>query len=634
MNNNISNQEPVRIGVYICHCGGNISDVVDVKTVADTIRQLPDVVIATTNVFMCSDPGQNTIIEDIKSKGLNRVVVAACSPALHELTFRRALKSAGLNSFLYEHANIREQVSWVTHDKLSASQKAIQLIAAAVAKVRLLKPLEMIQVPAEKHVLVVGAGIAGLNTAIKAANRGFAVTLIEKSSYLGGNVALLDKVYPTEDPAKEIIQELVDQVLLNKNIRLITNCEIKAGSGHLGKFNITLVQNTNTSINKTQAGTYIQWHGFSPNNNHIQNIGHNSGIEEIIVGAVIMATGFQHYVPPVGEYCYGQTANVITLPQFIQIMAENQEKNLKYQNRYIKRIAFIHCVGSRQHDGVQQPQPDGNVNSYCSRVCCTATLHAIHEVQNRFPDIETLDFHQDIRTYGRGHEDYYLETSRKGTVYFRWHGEEPPTIELSTDSQFPLTITVKDILTWNEKVTAEVDLIVLAVGMMPNKISDLVDMFKIPVGSDRFLLEVHPKLRPVEVSIDGILLAGTSQGPMDITESSAAAGAASVKSAVALNKGFVTLTPFIARVDPIKCTGIGECIKVCGYPGAIKMIDFEINGKVSKKAYVEPSYCKGCGMCASVCPNRAIDVSGWTLDQFEAMVDAIVTDLSPVGVIK
>ncbi|MBE0690673.1 MAG: CoB--CoM heterodisulfide reductase iron-sulfur subunit A family protein [Anaerolineae bacterium] len=347
------------------------------------------------------------------------------------------------------------------------------------------------------------------------------------------------------------------------------------------------------------------------------------------VGAIVVATGFRPYEPPQGEYGYGEFPEVITLPHLIRLLALNStDDSLTYNGHSVHNVALIHCVGSRQVDGVHQPQPDGQVNDYCSRVCCTATLHLANELRERFPDVNIVDFYEDIRTYGRGHENYYIRASEDMVRFLRFHGEEPPEVLQASDGEtHPLLVKVKDYLTWGEEMEVPVDLVVLAVGMMPNPVGDIIAMLKIAAGTDRFLLEVHPKLRPVETAVPGIVLAGTAQGPMNIQESSAAASAAASKVAVLLGQGSVELEPFVARVNSERCTGSGQCVEVCSYEDAISLETMVLNGKEVQRAVVTPANCAGCGACVSACPNRAIDLLGWTLDQYEAMIDAIVEPL-------
>jgi heterodisulfide reductase subunit A len=625
---NRESEEP-RIGVYVCHCGGNISDVVDVQKVADEVEKLPSVKVARTNMFMCSDPGQDLILEDLEKEHLDGVVVASCSPKLHELTFRNTLKRGNHNPFLYEHANIREQVSWVHHDDAGeATKKAVRLVAAAVAKASRLEPLEPIRVDAFPHAVVIGGGISGLTAAQRLSAQGIGVTLVEKSPYLGGQTAQLDRVYPTEDKAEDLLIKLVEDVVDDSNITILTQAEVVSGKGTIGDFDIRVRINggpdTSDGIGAVdRKAVFRPFQGCA-----IRSERDSSEAEELEIkaGVVIMATGFKHYEPRSGEYGYGESPRVVTLPDLIKMLSADGPTGgrLEVQGRPVRDVALIHCVGSRQMDGINEPQPDGRVNNYCSRVCCTATLQAANDIKDRFPDVNVYEFYQDIRAYGRGHEEFYEKASQKGVLFFRFTPDSPPVVEKAgVTSKRPLKVRVKDTLTFGEDLETPVDLVVLSVGMMPNEISDLVDIFKLPVGTDRFLQEVHPKLRPVEMAVNGLLLAGTSQGPRDITESCATAAAAASKASIALGKGYVELEPFVAQIDPAKCDGCGLCLDECGYDGALTLTDLEVEGKVEKKALVTPALCMGCGACAAVCPHRAINVSGWTLDQYEAMVDAI-----------
>jgi heterodisulfide reductase subunit A len=623
----VSSEEP-RIGVYICHCGGNISDVVDVQQVAEEVQKIQQVKVARTNMFMCSDPGQELILEDLKNENLDAVVVASCSPKLHELTFRNALKRGGHNPFLYEHANIREQVSWAhRHDAGEATKKALRLVAAAVAKAVLLDPLEPIRLEAHPHAVVIGGGISGLTAAQRLSKQGIGVTLIEKSPYLGGQTAQLDRVYPTEEKAGDLLTGLVEYVVDDPNITVYTQAEVVSSSGTIGDFLLQI--RTRNGARPPGIGAVSKKVVYRPFEGCAVRSDWSLPEDEILeikAGVVVMATGFKHYEPRSGEYGYGESPRVITLPDFIKVLSPDGPTGgrLEFQGSPVRDVALIHCVGSRQVDGIHEPQADGRVNGYCSRVCCTATLQAANEIKGRFPSVNVYEYYQDIRAYGRGHEDYYENASKNGVLFFRFTPDSPPVVEKSgPSSSHPLRVRVNDTLTFGEDVEALVDLVVLSVGMMPNDISDLVNVFKMPVGVDRFLQEVHPKLRPVEMSVNGLLLAGTSQGPRDITESCASAAAAASKAAIALGKGYVELEPFVAQVDPALCDGCGLCLPECSYQGALTLTDLELDGQVEHKALVNPALCRGCGACAAVCPHRAINVSGWTLDQFDAMVDAI-----------
>jgi heterodisulfide reductase subunit A len=352
---------------------------------------------------------------------------------------------------------------------------------------------------------------------------------------------------------------------------------------------------------------------------------------EINVGGIVVATGFSPYQPHQGEYGHGIFPEVFTLPKFVRLLALNgRGDDLTWEGKTIRNIAFIHCVGSRQIDGINEPQSDGQVNNYCSRVCCTATLHIASELRQQYPNLNIFDIYEDIRTYGRGHEHYYTRASEEMVRFLRFHDDELPTVTAAPPGEeHPLLIKVKDYLTWGEELELPVDMVVLAVGMMPNPIEDIIKLLKISQGTDRFLLEVHPKLRPVETAVPGIVLAGTAQGPMNIQESCAAASAAAAKIAVTLGQGQVELEPFVARVDSERCHGSGECLEVCQYEDAILLKNFSANGKVAQKAVVTPANCAGCGSCVSACLNQAIDLQGWTLKQYDAMVDALATNELP-----
>lgn len=620
-----------KVGVYICHCGGNISDHVDVQQLAEEARKLPGVVAAHTNMFMCSDTGQELIQEDIKKGRVNRVVVASCAPSLHETTFRGAIKRAGLNPYLYDHANIREQVSWVHHGP-KATQKAGHLVAAAVAKANHLKPLDPIRVEARNHAVVVGGGIAGLRASLDLSRRGIEVALIEKTPFLGGRAAGLDTLVPTGEKAAEVIRQLVEEVLREKHIALYTCTEIVRAEGYVGNFQLTLKRKPPEDDQKPlipaplnyqglTAGEFIPFSGFYP-----QRIPDKA--QEIILdtGSIIMATGFRSYRPLEGEYGFKEFSQVITLPDLIRHMAQADfpAGKLKWGGKNIERVAMIHCVGSRQIPGIHEPGPEGILNEYCSRTCCSATLQAASLIRERYPETRVFEYYRDIRTYGRGQEEFYERASKNQVIFLRFEPDSPPLVGTSGGTGHPLKISVKDTLTFGEEVEAEVDLVVLSVGMEPNDITDLVEMMKLPVGNDRFLLEVHPKLRPVEVAKTGLLLAGTCQAPMDIAETCNAAQAASVKTSALLTKGFVELDPYVAQVDLTRCCGLGECLQVCPVEGALQWVEKEVEGQKVRRAQVNPALCTGCGMCAAVCPAKAINVNGWTLDQYEAMVEALV----------
>ena len=623
-----------KVGVYVCYCGGNISDAVDVEKVCEQARKVPGVVLARSNMFMCSDPGQEMIIQDLKNGLVDKVVVASCSPSLHETTFRQTLARAGVNPYVYEHANLREQVSWVHHGT-EATEKATRLVAAAAAKAARLEPLTPIRVDVERQALVIGGGVAGLKSALELAERGLQVILVEKSPFLGGQVAQLDRLAPSGETASEIISELTGAVLKHPAITVHTCAEVESFEGYIGNFKLKVVRRPpdgtafaerleRLSQSNRDLGEYVPFMGVMP-----AAIPESQEELDLDAGVIVLATGFKPYQPRSGEYGYQEFSEVVTLPEFIRLLAETQSNNgvLTLDGRAIRNLGLIHCVGSRQIPGIHEENDGGYLNEYCSRTCCSSTLYAANLIRDHFPQTRVFDFYRDIRTYGRGQEELYTQAAEKQVVFFRFEaGEEPQIVSNSHGTAQPLLVRVNDGLTFGEELEVPVDLVVLAVGQEPNNISDLVEKMKIPVGADRFLQEVHPKLRPVEVSVGGIFLAGTCQAPFDVGETCAAAAAAAVKGAAILTRGYVELDPFVAEVDLSKCTGTGACVETCLAEGALTVVEQIVDGEKVKRAWVNPALCLGCGACVAVCPENAINVQAWTLKQYEAMVDMIVSD--------
>jgi len=586
--------EKPKVGVYVCHCGGNISDVVDVKAVAEAAGLNSDVVTSKDFVFMCSDPGQNLIIDDIRDHGVNRVVVAACSPALHESTFRRALEKAGLNPYLYQHVNVREQASWVhkaDHD--GATAKSSRLVRAGVSAAALKDPLEAILVSAEHRVAIIGGGLAGMRAALALAGIGLPVTLIERNARLGGSLRRLGRLHQTGEDGAKVVDELEALVRAEPLVTILSGVGVEKVEGFVGNFTVRL-----------------------------------EGREPVTAGALVLATGFELYQPADGELGWGDE-RVITLAALLEALPSlprTKDGVLIWQGKPIRNLAIVHCVGSRQIEGVHEPGPDSRINDYCSRVCCAAAMNAANQVQDQFPETQIYDLYRDIRTYGRGQEALYERASKGGALFFRYQGEEPPTVEAAPEgSESPLQVRLKDALTWNEELAVPADLVVLATGMLPSPITELVESMKLPVGADRFLLEAHPKLRPVEVANNGIFLAGTCQAPMDASEAGAGAGAAAAKAGILLSEAELSLDPFVAAVRVDRCNGCGDCLAECSYEGAITIVPREPRDQTQseKIAWINPALCKGCGACVAVCSPRALDVAGWSLDQYEAMVDAI-----------
>lgn len=625
-----------KVGVYVCYCGGNISDQVDVEKVCERLRRHPDVAVARSNMFMCSDPGQDLIIEDIKSGKVDRVVIASCSPRLHETTFRSAIARAGGNPYMYEHANVREQVSWVHHGE-EATEKATRLVAAAVAKAALAEPLKPIRVNVEQRAAVIGGGVAGLKAALELADRGLEVILIERSPFLGGQVAQLQRLAPFGEEAAEVIAALAGRVQNHPAIKVLTCAQVEGYEGYVGNFRLQIRRRppaaedyaerlAAASAANAQFGDFIPFVGVMP-----QRLPETLEEQEITVGAIILATGMRPYQPQRGEYGYGELPQVVTLPEFTRLwhaaQSQRQGEMLVLRGRRIRQVAIIHCVGSRHIPGVHDEGERGYLNEYCSRTCCTASLYTANLIRQTYPQTRVYEFYRDIRAFGRGQEELYAQASENQVIFFRFQaGEEPQISPTSGQPTAPVRIRVKDVLTFNEELEVMADLVVLAVGQEANPIPDLVDLMKLPVGADRFLLEVHPKLRPVEVAVAGIYLAGTCQAPFDVGETCGAAAAAAVKAAAMLTRGYVELDPFVAEVDLSLCQGTGACVEACLADGALTMVEMEVYGQKVRRAQVNPALCLGCGACVAVCPHNAINVKGWTLKQYEAMVDAIVAE--------
>ena len=397
----------------------------DVEAVRDRAEKIPGVAVARTNMFMCSDPGQEMIMEDLKNGIVDRVVVASCAPSLHEMTFRSAISRAGANPYIYEHANIREQVSWVHHgDK--ATDKATLLVSAAAAKAFRLKPLEPIRVNAAPHATVIGGGIAGMRAAVDLADRGIEVALIEKSPFLGGQLALLDKLAPTREKASELVSNLAGRILNHSSITVHTCAKVENFEGYVGNFKVRVKKQppepgvykekiTPFNAAENRSGEFISFAGVYPGSVP-------SETEDLVVatGVIILATGIKSYTPYQGEYGYGQFNEVVTLSDLIRNLAENNNGGnlLEINGRKIKSVAMIHCVGSRQIPGIHPEDASGHLNEYCSRTCCSAVLNASNIIRETYPETRVYEFYRDIRTYGRGQEELYEQASKKqGRVY-------------------------------------------------------------------------------------------------------------------------------------------------------------------------------------------------------------------------
>ncbi|OYT50655.1 disulfide reductase [Candidatus Bathyarchaeota archaeon ex4484_135] len=653
----------VRIGVYICHCGTNIAGVVDVEEVRKYVEGLPGVVLAKTYPYMCSDPGQNLIKEDIEKGLIDRVVVAACSPRLHEPTFRRVLREAGLNPYLLEMANIREQCSWVhMREPKKATEKAKDIIRMTVAKARLLSPLQPVEVPARQEVLVIGGGIAGITAALDLANAGFRVYLVERAPSIGGHMAQLDKTFPTMDCSQCILTPRMVDVARHPNVQLFTNSEVVGVEGFAGNFKVKVLKKPYyVDLDKcTGCGLCVDFCpievpsefdvGMAPRKAIYipfpQAIPHVAVIDpehclyfmkkkcmvceevcqelaagaidfsqqpeevELDVGTIIVATGYDLYDPTQDEeYGYGRYEDVITALQMERLLSASGPTRGEIvrpsDKEKPKKVAYIQCVGSRS----LRP---GHA-SYCSRVCCMYAIKQALQLKEKYPDIDVCIFYIDLRTFGRGYEEFYWRAQEHGVRFIRGK-----VAEIWRSRNGRLVVRAEDTLT-GRVLEEEFDMVVLSAGLRPSKgTEELAALLKIPLGPDGFFLEAHPKLRPVDTVVDGIFVCGTATGPKDIVDTVAQAKAAASSAMALLSRGKIVIEPFVAAVDEDRCRGCGRCEEVCEF-GAVAVE--EKDGRLV--AHVNEALCKGCGACSVRCPTGAIKVRNFRPEQIRAMVSSV-----------
>lgn len=563
-----------KIGVYVCHCGGNISDYVDIEKVKAAVKDEANVYLLKNTLFACSDSSQKEMVDDIKTSELDAIVVASCSPKLHVPTFRGVAERGGLNPYNYVQVNIREQSSWAhSDDKTGATDKAILLVKAGIARASESEALTSMKIPTTNAVAVIGAGVGGMRSAIALADMGTEVYLIEKENTVGGHVANYGALFTTNIQGNELVSNLHSEIKKRPNIKLFTNAELVEKKGGIGNFDIKVKTGNET----------LPLH----------------------IGAFVINTGFDTYEPKTGEYGFGSISNVITLSQFKSLI-DKSEKELIFNGKKVQTIAYVYCVGSRQDN-------EGD-NKYCSRYCCTAAIHSAIEAKNKFSDITNLHFNRGIRTYGK-QELLYDEASRNGDMFFQFTLDSIPEIVQKGNKTH---IKVKDILTAGKELEAEADLVVLVTGMVPRKNESLVNQLKLPVGRDNFFNEIHMKLRPVETVIDGVFIAGTCQSPKNILETLNSSMAAAAKANSILTKGEISLEPTLAMVNPAACNLCDKCFAACPFAA---IVESEYEGR--KVAKINIANCKGCGMCTPVCPSDAIDLAGFTNAQIEGMIDAL-----------
>jgi len=584
-------QEP-RVGVFICSCGTNIGGVVNVPEVTEYAKTIPHVVHTEHNMYTCSEAGLATIKESIKHHNLNRVVVASCTPRTHEPLFRAACNEAGLNSYLFEMANIREHDSWVhPHEPQKATQKAKDIVRMAVAKAVLLEPQTEPEVEVKGSSLVVGAGVAGMTAALSMASQGFKVYLVEKEKEPGGMAQTLFKLYPTLADASEVVEPLIEGVKSHKNIELATSTTLKEVSGYVGNFNAVLT---------------------GP-----------EGDRELDVGTIIVAPGSSNYTPPKGLYEYGLNNHIIT-------QRELDEKLRKGEIGEPERIVMIQCVGARKGE-IRPSELEAFPKSdtaellrkilkarkeegwpYCSRICCMNAIKNAILIKEKSPKTDIVVLFGDLRVY-KEYEDFYRR-ARDLEVRFIRHIEEARP-EISQTPEGKLQVMAYDALSGME-VTFPADWAVLSTPLIPSKDEImLARMLKIPIATDGFLMEAHLKLRPVDTNVDGVFIAGTVSGPKDVSESIISGEAAAARASILMGNGKVKTDAITAVVDEDLCIGCGLCEEICPY-GAPKIEE--------GKSKIREILCRGCGSCAAECPKRAITMRHYSDNQILAQVKALL----------
>jgi heterodisulfide reductase subunit A len=645
-----------KIGVYICHCGSNIAGTVDTSAVAKFAEGLEGVVVARDYKFMCSDPGQELIKKDIKELGLNRVVVASCSPTMHEPTFRRACQEAGVNPYLFEMANIREQASWVTVDKEAATEKAKALVSAAVRRVYYHQPLETKEVPVNPNTLVVGGGIAGIQAALKIADSEHQVYLVERTPSIGGHMAQLDKTFPTLDCSACILTPKMTQVGSHPFIRLLTYSEIEEVSGYIGNFKVKIRKKaryvneelcTGCGVCQTkcpwkvdsefEAGLSKRKAIYTPFPQAVPNVpvidkencayfktgkcracekfceakavdfGQEDEIIEVEVGSIILATGFQVFDPtPIYEYGYKRLDNVITSLEFERMInsAGPTEGELLLKNGEApKSVAIIHCVGSR----------DEKYHEYCSRVCCMHSMKFAHLIKEH-TDAEVYEFYIDIRSFGKGYEEFYNRILEEGTTFIRGRPAEITKVAETPEEEGKLVVQFEDTLAGKQR-RLPVDMVVLSCALEPQPDAEAINrLFNISCSGDGFFLEKHPKLEPVSTMTDGIFLAGCCQGPKDIPDTVAQASAAAAEALAIISRGGVEVEAATAVIDERICSGCQACLEVCPYHA----IEFDAEKGVCR---VNKTLCKACGACVAACFSDAISLEHFTNEQIVAEME-------------
>jgi len=646
----------IRTGVFVCHCGSNIGGVVDCKAVADYAAALPGVSVSRDYSYMCSDPGQKLIKDDVKQFKLNRIVVASCSPRMHEPTFRTVAAESGLNPFFMQMANIREQVSWVTDDAATATEKAKDLVRAAVGRVAFNKAVEEKEIDIERSALVIGGGVAGIEASLSIAKGGYKTWLVEKSPTIGGVMAQLDKTFPTLDCSACILTPKMVDAAREPNINLMVNSEIVSLEGAAGNFTVKIKRRPryttddcsgcgactaacvlknripdefNYGISKRGAA-YIPFPQAVPLKAVIDgencllvksgkcakkcveacernciDFNQKEEIIEIKVGAIIVATGFKQFDPArLSKYGYGLYPDVISGLQFERLTNASGPtggKVLTSKGEKPKSIAILHCVGSR----------DENTNRYCSRVCCMYALKHAHLAMEK-TGAEVFNFYMDMRAFGKGYDEFYNRIQSEGAHFIRGKVAE------ITEKEGRLLLRAEDTLA-GSIVELPADLVILAAGIEPCADADrLSEILHINRTADGFFMEAHPKLNPVETPSSGIYLAGCSQGPKDIPDTVCQAKACAGDVLSFLNRGKVKTAATVVSIDANLCKGCRLCEKLCPYSALV----FNAGEKVME---IEEVKCKGCGTCTAACPSNAISQQLFTSEQIFAELGALLS---------
>ncbi|MFX0098702.1 MAG: FAD-dependent oxidoreductase [Candidatus Hodarchaeota archaeon] len=579
----LEGQKP-RVGVFVCHCGINIGGVVDVPKVVEFAKSLPDVVYVEENIYTCSQDTQEKIKKVIKEHGLNRVVVASCTPRTHEPLFQNTIREVGLNPFLFELANIREHCSWVhmkNHEE--ATEKAKDIVAMTIAKASLLEPIHESSVDVTKACLVIGGGIAGLTAALEVANQGFNVYLIEKSVDLGGNVNNLHHLLEFGNP-QIYIQNLIEQVVNHRNIKVVFKATIDSVEGFIGNYRV--------AINSLGKSDFFD------------------------VGTIIVATGGKEYKP--SEYNYGLDDRILTQRELEERIAKNTVS--------ARTIVMIQCVGSRNEE-----------RPYCSRICCTHAIKNALRLKEKNPDINICILYKDIRTYGFK-ENYYREAREKGIIFIRFDESQEPVVDISNKK---LSVKVKDSMSGN-LILLKPDLIALSAAFLPEENVDLSKLLKVPVEQNGFFLEAHVKLRPLDFATDGIFLCGAAQWPKFVNETIAQSQGAAARACTVLSKDKLKVLSPVAEIDEDKCIGCGECREICMYD-AIEVNEIVKEFKaifdstlpstsiIRHKSKVRTALCKGCGSCVGFCPVGALSVKHFTNPQLSVMIETYLTQRGEIS---